>query len=516
MKMTKRILAIVLAGAMLFGLTACGGGGKGDKIGNSTTDIEISYWNSGLGEEWLKNMVAAFQEKYPEYTVKYSATASDAAARSAYGLEDVDTIDLYLSTKVFDTSEMEPLNDLLDTTAEGDTKPLKEKFNQLYLELEKSRDGNYYGLTYGGGVLSLVYNKKMFEEVGVAQTPRTTDELAAVCDKLSRAGYVPLAHFNSEGYWPFISELWFAQADGLDYYLNTYYACTDENGVSPSLDVMIADDGRHDVLKAYEKFITPEYVMAGSNSNDHVTVQTQFLNGGAAMMVNGSWLANEMESVGAVDNFGMMRMPVISSITDRLETVKSDSVLRRVISAIDSITDGEKTEEDYKSGDGYVVDGNTVSAADWAALVEARRSVATNFAGEVAFIPTYSNAKDGAKQFLEFMYSDTGYEIYTNTLNMVMPMSFCDKEVDTSAWNTYEAAQYNLLKEATAHVSRYNSGQHAVFTDGGALSFVTTYSILPKMCSKNSDDRVTADKAWEDIVNYAKDNYENNWLANIK
>lgn len=514
MNMTKRILAVLLTGAMLLGLTACGGGGE--KIGNSTTDIEISYWNSGLDEDWLKNMVAAFEAKYPEYNVEYTATASDTAASSSFGLEDVDTVDLYLTVKLFDHSEMEPLNDILDAVAPGDTKPLKEKFNQLYLELEKARDGNYYGLTYGGGVLSLVYNKQMFADVGITQLPRTTDELAAVCDRLARANKVPLAHYQDGGYWSFIGELWFAQADGLDYYLNNFYACTDEKGVSPSIDVMLADDGRHKVLKAYEKLITPDYVMAGSNSNDHVTVQTQFLNGGAAMMVNGSWLSNEMESVGTVDNFGMMRMPVISSITDRLETVKTDSALRRVISAIDSIADGEKTEADYKSGDNYVVDGTTVSAADWEILVEARRSVATNFAGEVGYIPTYSNAKDGAKKFLQFIYSDEGYKIYTDTLNMVLPLSFCDAAVDTSTWNSYEATQYQLLKEATAHISRYNSGQHAIFTDGGASTFPVSYSFLPKMCSKNSDDRKSADEVWADVMAFTKDNFENTWLANIK
>lgn len=148
MKMTKRILAILIAGAMLLGLTACGGGGS--KAGNSTTDIEIAYWNSGLDEDWLKNMVAAFQEKYPEYTVSYTARADEKSVVAAYPLEDVDTTDLYLAVKTYDTSHMEPLNDVLNATADGDTKPLKEKFNQKYLELELAPDGNYYGLTYGG------------------------------------------------------------------------------------------------------------------------------------------------------------------------------------------------------------------------------------------------------------------------------------------------------------------------------------------------------------------------------
>ena len=256
--------------------------------------------------------------------------------------------------------------------------------------------------------------------------------------------------------------------------------------------------------------------MPGSNSNDHVTVQTQFLNNGAATLVNGSWLSNEMESVGSTDHFDVKRLQVLSSITDRLETIKTDSVLGSEISAIDSIFDGEKTEADVKSGDNYVVEGATVSAADWAALVEARRSVATNFAGEVGYIPSYSNAKDGAKQFLQFLFSDEGYQIYVDTLNMVLPLSFCDSEVDISSWSSYEQTQYKLLTEATAHISRYNSGQHVIFTDGGATTFPVGYSFLTKMCSKNSDDRKSADDIWADIMAFTKDNFENTWLANIK
>ena len=512
--MKKRILSVFLAGVMALSLVACGGK-KEEKIGNTTTDIEINYWNSGLGSEWLDLMIEAFEKENPEYNVKYTASADAASVQSSYGLEDIDTVDLYLGVRNYDTRYMEPLNDVLESKAYGDSKTIKEKFMDKYLMLEQSSDGNYYGLTYGGGVMSLVYNKEMFEDAGVTQLPRTTNELTAVCDKLYRASYVPLAHFVEGGYWPFVSEVWFAQASGMDYYLNNFYACTDENGESPSKEVLLKKDGRYEVLKAYEQFITPEYTMDGSNTTDHVVVQTKFLNGSAAMMVNGSWLANEMKDAGSTEGFAMMRLPVISAVINRTETIKSETILRLVISAVDDVTDGVKDISEFQKGDGYEVDGNKISAEDWEIIRQARNMVAANYSGEAAYIPTYSAAKEGAKEFLKFMYSDKGYKVYTDKLHMALPMSFSESNVDTSQWTAYEAVQYEILQSADSIASYYIAGKHRIFTDGGATSFPGT-PYIPNMCSKNANDRVTADEAWEHITNEIEGNYDLNWLPNIK
>ena len=52
--MKRRVLAMVLVGVLALGLMA-GCGKKGaDKGGNSGTDVEISYWHAGLGDEWLE------------------------------------------------------------------------------------------------------------------------------------------------------------------------------------------------------------------------------------------------------------------------------------------------------------------------------------------------------------------------------------------------------------------------------------------------------------------------------
>ena len=128
MKLVKKGLAILLSIGMVFGLTACGGDDSKSKAGNSQTDIEIRLWSAGLGEEWIQNMIEAFEKENPEYNVTYSATADGDSVLSSYGLEESDTVDLYMTVRSYDTRYSEPLNDVLDSRADGESKTLKEKF----------------------------------------------------------------------------------------------------------------------------------------------------------------------------------------------------------------------------------------------------------------------------------------------------------------------------------------------------------------------------------------------------
>ena len=509
----RKILAGMLVIAMTAGcLAGCGGkeGGNENKGGDgSNTNIEMRVWNSGLGVEWLDAMIEAFEEENPEYDVTYTASAVMSAIPASFGQEDVDTVDLYMGGISYDTTYMESLDDVLEHTADGETKTLKEKFDDSYLQLQTATDGKIYSLSYGGGVIGIVYNEELFQKAGIKQAPRTTDELAVVCNTLKSRGTTPLCHYGATGYWPWLVDAWYGQYEGMDYYLNTFYG-------NPTKDTFLKKDGRYEVLKAYEKFLKPEYVLSGSSSSDHVTMQTKFLSGAAAMMVNGSWLANEMESTGQeIDNFKTMKLPVLSAITDKLTTVKSDADLRKLIDAIDAVTDGEKEISEYQSGSAYQIDGKEVSAADWDYVYAARNTVPHNYGDNTAYIPKYSNAKEGAKEFLKFMYSDKGYQIYLKTLHLTLPMELSSGEVDKSDWNAFEQNQAHLMETSEQNFTMYNMGKHRIFIDGGAslfagLTFINSFS------SNNEGDRLSADEVWEKVQGIVNDNYEKNWLSNIK
>lgn len=513
MKAMKKIISAVLSLIIIGTFAGCGSPKSKGNV-NSASNIEISYWNSGLGTDWLEAVIAGFEKAHPEYTVSYTANANASAVATSFGV-DGDTVDLYLGLKHYATEKLEPLDDVLSATAKGDKKTIGEKFSPSYLDLEKASDGHYYTLTFGGGVLGVVYNKKLFKSSGITQLPRTTNELTTVCDRLNGKNIKPLCHFAPSGYWEFMDEVFFSQYDGFDYYLNNFYACKDTDGTSPSKALFLKKDGRYETIKAYEKFITPEYVLQGSNSLDHVTIQTQFLNGSAAMMVSGSWLSNEMKSIGGLENFEMMKTPVLSAIVDKLTSVKTETELRKLISAIDSITDGEKNLSDYKSGENYTVDGKEITAADWKYVSSARNTVAANYAGDSCYIPSYSNAKDGAKEFLKYLYSHEGYQIYADKLHVAMPLSLSDGTLKTDDWNSYEKNQYDLLNKAEHCVTNYIMSKHPIFIDGGADAFANT-EYINLFSATNEKDRITADKAWETIIEKVNDNYENNWLKNIK
>lgn len=515
MKNLKRLMALALAIVLCAGCLAGCGNNTPKGTGDATKDIEIAYWNAGLGDQWLKDVIAAFNAKYPEYYAYYTASASAATINSTLELSG-DTVDLYFTSERADTSKFVTLDDILNATADGDSKPLIEKFNANYLKNAQAADGHYYQLTYGGGIVGIIYNKKLFAQAGITELPRTTNELAIACDKLYSAGISPICHFAPEGYYGYLSDALIYQYDR-EKYTEDFYSCTDANGVSPSKDVFTTKDGRYQVLKALEKILTVDYVMEGSNSIDHVTAQTMFLNKSAAMMVNGSWIANEMASVeGSMEDFAMMRTPVLSSITDKLTTVKSDANLRKVITAIDNVLDGVKQLSDYQSGEGYNVDGLTVSKADWDYIYTARCTVASNFSGENGCIPNYSENIEGAKAFLSFLYSDEGYRIYAKALKNPMPLSLSDgSALDMSDWNAFQISQVEMMEEAVAMPCYYVASRHDIFKAGGATKYADV-AYVSMLCASNKGDRKNVDGIWDEIIAKVNDNYENKWLANIK
>lgn len=520
--MKKRSLVVLLIATLMtsFCFTGCGAGGSGggkNGSGDAKT-IKVKYWQAGLGIDWLNAVIAGFEEKYPEYDVVLDSTSSQTALVASLGYEDIDETDLYLGVKDYNLKGyLEPLDDILESKADGETKTIGEKFSEEYLKLEKASDGHYYNLTYGGGIVGLYYNTKVFEECGITQEPRTTDELVVVCDTLFSEGKKANCHFKNGGYWEgFMADVFFTQYDGVDYVLNNFYGCTDEDGNSPSLKVFTKKDGRYEALRVFEQIITPEYTMSGSNTYDHTTVQTMWLQGEAGFMATGSWITSEMSSVNEIKNINMMRTPVISSIVNKLTTVKTDIELREVVSAIDRVTDGVEEEAKYKKGDNYVVGSTTVSKADWDYIKAARNTVATNNTGNSAFIPKYADEKEGAKAFLKYLYSDEGYKIYTDTLHQTMPLTLDSGELDTSDWSEMEIKQQKIFDTTEQFISQYIAGKHEIFTLGGAYwkNFATVY--VTKFNTSSQTDKLTADAAWADSIQYFEDNYEANWLADIK
>ena len=75
MKNVKKLIAIGLVVVMTMSLVACGGKKTGGKGSNGGKEVEIAYWHSGMGIDWLEEMVSAFNSSQSDWNVTFKESA---------------------------------------------------------------------------------------------------------------------------------------------------------------------------------------------------------------------------------------------------------------------------------------------------------------------------------------------------------------------------------------------------------------------------------------------------------
>ena len=173
----KKLLALLLACTMLLSLTACGGGGNTDAGNNSDGEkTEITLWTYPVGkfgdEATVKGFVAAFEAKYPDYTVKVQYldyTNGDAQVTAA--IEGKKTPDIILEGPERLVSNwgakglMVDLADLWDDEALADIS----KTSEAVVAACKGADGKYYEYPFCMTTHTMAINKELFEKAGAMQ-----------------------------------------------------------------------------------------------------------------------------------------------------------------------------------------------------------------------------------------------------------------------------------------------------------------------------------------------------------
>ena len=83
-------------------------------------------------------------------------------------------------------------------------------------------------------------------------------------------------------------------------------------------------------------------------------------------------------------------------------------------------------------------------------------------------IPSYAEGKGLAKEFLKFLYSNEGAEIYIKSTKQVPPWYTGDVDkIDTSNWSTFSKSHLELQKNATYI---YKSFEHPISYQAGRIN----------------------------------------------
>lgn len=512
----KKFIALFLSVISLFSLCACGGGSSDDE-----STLNIMVWNSGYGTKWIEALKTEYLKTHENVKIDIVAKAGNSGTGEIYDRIEsgasANSTDLYfaygpkyLKYTIGKTNYLEPLNDVVNYKVEGESKTIGEKIGATTLDALVYND-TYYSLTYNNGANGIVYNAKLFDEFGF-DVPRTTNELADLVTnakistkyngKTAGPGNTPLAPImHYPGYWGAAVINWWLQYDGKDKF-GSHFAftefTTEELKNMSNYQSKYQQTGMQKGLEALYEIISPEGITySASNSADYITLQSRFLESDAALMYPcGGWLETEMlkaEDFDAklMENFKLMRYPVLSAVSEKLSA-------------------GHQTEEDLIALIDYV-DGTVMDKPAWAtdadvATVKFARNCSTSQpAANTVIIPSYANGKDLAKDFLKFVYSDTGLKIFAESQKCFMAVDFDSQSVkdsiSTASWSNFSKSVYEISKDNSDYVPQnlnhplyFRTGLQEVFPD-----------LPPEKCFTSADKKTVTeflDYEWTELMKF--------------
>lgn len=147
-------------------------------------------------------------------------------------------------------------------------------------DLFQGNDNKVYGIPTGMSASAVVYNKKLFKELGIS-VPKTLDEFIAAAKKISAAGKVGLAT-AAKAKWP-LSLYWFATPDCLAGETDTKnkYATQDEP--------FTPDSGLVKSWMLLKKFKDEGMLEKDPLSADWEPMKKEFRTGNVGMFFLGNW-----------------------------------------------------------------------------------------------------------------------------------------------------------------------------------------------------------------------------------
>lgn len=489
-RLTVFVLTVMLAAGFLFNITGCGNSG----ISDDPKTLNIRIYKAGYGDAYIKAMAAKFEEIYYEEGYKVNVVES---AETVLGAEvvnelmlgDKNRIDMYFSggfsaTDMINKAEekgydlVEDLSDIykmhpITLTGEEETeKTIEEKIDPMakkYMQYVGSNEeyyGKYLFFPLYKSPTSLVINKKVLKDYEI-DVPLTTNQLVAAVNKIAETsettGVYPVswAGLNAYTYWHCCEDLWMAQYEGEDRFLQTITM----NGFENPLDaVQVYDwEGYKHSLTVMDTMLDLDNTARGTINMGHGNAQHLFITGKAAFMANSGWLHNEMSANYSqyMDDIVMIKMPIISELGVKLgldgkngtDRAKCEEVLIDIIAGIDA---GKSDAEIV--ADAGTANSVTVEPADVAAVRDARYLMYDRGVTNQAIISNFSTKKDIAKLFLRMFASDDSGQYLLTFANATSPF-ILNTELDYSASSEFVKSAMALCDSEYTGLNRAFSGE---------------------------------------------------------
>lgn len=282
---SRRVVpAVALVGALAM-TAACGGGGSADPAADdSATSGEITWWGwtpeLGVGQQYID----AFNEEYPDITVTYKQVATadyDSAIRPALA-SDVGP-DVFNIAPGGGIGSIQAYGDFaIDLSGAAEDAlgaDWESKLVPLGPEGLTDADGALKGLPLGSTFAGTLWiNPDLFAENGQT-VPTTLEEWISTCEAFDAAGVTCFAHGGADN--GFNQDLIHAIAESIE--PGAWAAAVEGDGEWTDPTIVEA-------FTIYQDMFDNGIIGEGSlGMQQYPDVNNQFISGGAAMVLMGTW-----------------------------------------------------------------------------------------------------------------------------------------------------------------------------------------------------------------------------------
>lgn len=322
----KKTLALVLALATLMTMFAGCSGNNDANQGNAndgTTSAasaenrkdlsgKVVYWsmfNEGEPEaEAIQKAADMFMKDYPECEVEIQWTGrsnQNIVGPALEGGEQIDILDNFsygMSTERYlDITDMmnEPAYGQEGVTVAESILPILNRANEQGQEQAGLAKDKYYGVQMFPWVVGFFYNKDLFAQAGVTETPKTWTEFVGACEKLKAANINAIT--CDDAYMTLIPNNYLARLIGSDKIAAMSADASDPAWKSEEVKQAFAE------MEKLSPFMSPQ-----TATNKYPAGQQEFALGEAAMYLNASWMPSEVaETAGEDFPWGFFAFPEV-------------------------------------------------------------------------------------------------------------------------------------------------------------------------------------------------------------
>lgn len=366
--MKKKLLSIILCSAMAASLAGCGGSGAAasapasdapaaaeeaapaaDDSAKSEADSEAApaeaadasgdsgeiymFISSPEYADAINELIDEYSNVAPDVTINYETTQNDYPTLLKAKLNSGEVPDIFSSTsgKEIDT--------YLEYSYDLSNEPIMSTMDpSIASVMTSTKEGGKgcYGFAIKGNYFGILYNKDIFDEVGISEFPETASGLKEACEKIAAAGYKPFTTGFAE-WWVFKHT-----------YQSFVNAAADAAGISSAELVQKFEKGEakvSDYPELYNNYfdfldLAKKYGDAKPLETDLSAEEAAFANGEAAIILGqGAWVEADCMAINPDLKIGFVGYPVtedageckVISGSDQALHVAKDSANRQAV-----------------------------------------------------------------------------------------------------------------------------------------------------------------------------------------